>query len=77
MAVGRTSYQTAFAFRNGSPLNLGYESERFQVSMLGPVVRKGDVVTDFELPDEIGAPRGHLLTPHLQRGRAGVRKWHL
>jgi len=45
--------------------------------MLGSVVRKGDVVTDFELPDEIGAPRGHLLTPHLQRGRAGVRKWHL
>src|SRR5258708_4617194 len=27
------------------------------VSMLGPVVRKGDVVTDFELPDETGAPR--------------------
>jgi peroxiredoxin Q/BCP len=25
--------------------------------MLGPVVRKGDVVTDFELPDEAGAPR--------------------
>jgi len=25
--------------------------------MLGPVVRKGDVVTDFELPDETGAPR--------------------
>ena len=38
-------------------MNLGYESERFQVSMLGPVVRKGDVVTDFELPDETGAPR--------------------
>jgi peroxiredoxin Q/BCP len=44
----------------------GYESERFQdlklpgipgVSMLEPVVRKGDVVTDFELPDETGAPR--------------------
>src|SRR6478735_437521 len=27
------------------------------VSMLGPVVRKGNVVTDFELPDETGAPR--------------------
>src|SRR5258707_14679618 len=27
------------------------------VSMLGPVVRKGDVGTDFELPDETGAPR--------------------
>jgi thioredoxin-dependent peroxiredoxin len=27
------------------------------VSMLGPVVRKGDVVTDFKLPDETGAPR--------------------
>ena len=25
--------------------------------MLGPVLRKGDVVTDFELPDETGAPR--------------------
>ena len=25
--------------------------------MLGPVVRKGDVVTGFELPDETGAPR--------------------
>src|SRR6266436_932209 len=69
MAVGRISYQTAFAFNQEwitVEFGLGYESERFHdlkppgipgVSMLGPVVRKGDVVTDFELPDETGAPR--------------------
>src|SRR5712664_4374744 len=69
MAVGRISCQTAFAFNQEwitVEFGLGYESERFQdlkppgipgVSMLGPVVRKGDVVTDFELPDETGAPR--------------------
>ena len=65
----RISYQTKSAFNQEwitVEFGLGYESERFQdlkplgipaVSMLGPVVRKGDVVTDFELPDETGAPR--------------------